>query len=78
LLEEEGANTIRGGIMANRCARDAGGRHPKRIVTTLGDLISAVYDASEGLGAQRLERAADLLTRSPLARCMSRQLHFVR
>ena len=53
-------------------------RLPKRVVTTLGDLISAAYDASEGFGVQRLERAADLLTRSPLSRRMSRQLQFVR
>jgi hypothetical protein len=64
--------------MTNRCTRLGDGRGSKRILTTLGDLISAAYDASEGFGSQRLERAADLLTRSPLARRMSRQLYFVR
>jgi hypothetical protein len=64
--------------MTNRRSGHAVNRSPKRIVTTLGDLISAAYDSSEGFGAQRLERAADLLTRSPLARCMSRHLQFVR
>jgi hypothetical protein len=65
-------------IMTHRRTGHAASRLPKRIVTTLGDLISAAYDASEGFGMQRLERAADLLTRSPLARRMSRQLQFVR
>ncbi len=49
-----------------------------RIVTTLGDLITAAYEATDGLGTQRLERAAALLSASPLARRMSRQLQFVR
>jgi hypothetical protein len=51
---------------------------PKHVVTTLGDLISAAYDAADGFGSQRLERAAVLLTSSPLARRMSRHLQFVR
>ncbi len=51
---------------------------PKRIVTTLGDLISAAYEAADGFGLQRLERAAEILTESPLARRLSRQLQFVR
>jgi hypothetical protein len=51
---------------------------PKKIVTTLGDLISAAYEAAEGFGPQREERAAVLLSASPLARRMSRQLRFVR
>ncbi len=49
-----------------------------RIVTTLGELITAAYEATDGLGTQRLERAAALLSESPLARRMSRQLQFVR
>ncbi len=53
-------------------------RMPKRIVTTLGDLISAAYDAADGLGLQKIERAAEILTAAPLARRMSRQLQFVR
>jgi hypothetical protein len=53
-------------------------RLPKRIVTTLGDLISAAYEAAEGFGPQREERAAVLLSQSPLARRLNRQLRFVR
>jgi predicted PurR-regulated permease PerM len=30
---------------------------PRRLVTTLGDLISAAYDAAPGMGTQRIERA---------------------
>ncbi len=62
--------------MTNRHRRPA--RIPKHVVTTLGDLISAAYDAAEGAGLRRTERAAAILTRSPLARQMSRQLEFVR
>jgi hypothetical protein len=51
---------------------------PRRLVTTLGDLISAAYDTAPGFGAQRLERALVLLTRSPLARHISPHLEFVR
>ena len=51
---------------------------PKKIVTTLGDLIAAAYDVSAGFGRQRMERAAVLLTESSLARSYSRQLRFVR
>jgi hypothetical protein len=51
---------------------------PKQVVTTLGDLISAAYEAADGFGNQRLERAAVLLSCSPLARRMSRHLQFVR
>ncbi len=51
---------------------------PRKIVTTLGDLIAAAYEAAEGFGPQREERAAVLLSRSPLARRMNRQLRFVR
>jgi len=50
----------------------------RRLSTTLGELISAAYDAVPGLGAQRLERALRLLTRSPLARHMSPHVEFVR
>jgi hypothetical protein len=53
-------------------------RLPKKIVTTLGDLISAAYEATDGFGYQREERAAVLLTSSPLARRLSRHLQFVR
>jgi hypothetical protein len=59
-------------------------RHPaptrlsKKIVMTLGDLIAAAYEVSEGLGRQRAERAAMLLAGSSLSRRCSRQLRFVR
>ncbi len=53
-------------------------RMPRRIVTTLGDLISAAYDAADGFGKYKMERTAAILTASPLARRLSRQLQFVR
>jgi hypothetical protein len=46
--------------------------------TTLGDLIAAAYDVSEGSGLQRAEHAARLLTRSSLARRCNRRIRFVR
>ncbi|HET8541754.1 MAG TPA: hypothetical protein VFL83_17880 [Anaeromyxobacter sp.] len=51
---------------------------PRRLVTTLGDLISAAYDAVPGIGTQRIERALTLLTRSPLARHITPHVEFVR
>jgi hypothetical protein len=51
---------------------------PRRLVTTLGDLITAAYDAAPGMGSQRIERALTLLTRSPLARHISPHVEFVR
>jgi hypothetical protein len=51
---------------------------PRRLVTTLGELISAAYEVAPGMGTQRLERALALLTRSPLARHMSPHVEFVR
>lgn len=50
---------------------------PRRLVTTLGELISAAYDAAPGMGTQRIERALTLLTRSPLARHMYPHVEFV-
>ena len=50
----------------------------KAVVTTLGDLISAAYDAVPGAGAQKLDRALALLTRSPLARQLHPQVQFTR
>ena len=57
--------------------RSAVAKLPKKIVTTLGDLVSAAYDAAGGFGSQRLERAARILSAPPLARRMSRHLKFV-
>ena len=51
---------------------------PKKIVITLGDLITAAYDAADGYGRQRIEQAANILQAPPLARRMNRQLRFVR
>lgn len=51
---------------------------PRRLVTTLGELIAAAYDTAPGIGAERLERALRLLTRSPLARHISPHVEFVR
>ena len=50
---------------------------PRPLVTTLGDLISAAYEAVPGIGEKRLEHALWLLTRSPLARHMSPHVEFV-
>jgi len=54
------------------------GKSRTRVVTTLGDVISAAYEAAPGLGNRKLERALTLLTRSPLARQMSPHVEFVR
>jgi len=54
------------------------GKRRKRLVTTLGDVISAAYEAVPGFGDKKLERALTLLTRSPLARHMSPHVEFVR
>jgi hypothetical protein len=51
---------------------------PRALVTTLGDLISAAYDAVPGAGAQRLQLAMALLTRSPLARQLHPHVIFTR
>ncbi len=61
-----------------RARRKTAAGLPRHVATTLGDLISAAYEAADGFGSQRLERAAVLLTSSPLARRMSRHLQFVR
>ncbi len=50
---------------------------PRPLVTTLGDLISAAYEAVPGIGEKRLQHALWLLTRSPLARHMSPHVEFV-
>ncbi|HET9595685.1 MAG TPA: hypothetical protein VFP65_08895 [Anaeromyxobacteraceae bacterium] len=49
----------------------------KTTSTTVGDLIAAAYDLSQGSGRQRSERAALLLKRASLARRCSRALRFV-
>ncbi len=51
---------------------------PRALVTTLGDLISAAYDAAPGVGSQRLRLAMALLTRSPLARQLHPHVVFTR
>ena len=52
-------------------------RRPKKIVTTLGELIAAAYDAVEGDTRRREERAARLLTEWVLAHGFRRRLLFV-
>jgi hypothetical protein len=64
--------------MKTTSRREAVARFPRRVVTTLGDLISAAYEAADGFGSQKLEHAAAILSASPLARRMNRQLRFVR
>ncbi len=49
----------------------------RKLVTTLGELVAAAYEAVPGLGQERLERARLLLTRSPLARALHPQLQFM-
>jgi hypothetical protein len=58
--------------------KDAQHAAPRRLVTTLGELISAAYDAVPGFGPQRTERTRALLTRSPLARHLTPHVEFVR
>jgi hypothetical protein len=60
-----------------RSPRSAVAKLPKQIVTTLGDLVSAAYEAADGFGRQRIERAASILSAPQLTRRMSRQLKFV-
>jgi hypothetical protein len=64
--------------MSTNRRRNAMAKLPRKIVTTLGDLIAAAYDAAGGFGPQREERAAVLLTASPLARRLNKQLQFTR
>lgn len=61
----------------NRDARKTT-KSKKRLTTTLGDIISAAYEAVPGIGDKKLERALTLLTRSPLARHMYPHVEFVR
>ncbi len=65
--------------MKTRAGRsDARHAVSSRLVTTIGELIFAVYEAVPGLGPQRVEHAKTLLTRSPLARHLSPHVEFVR
>jgi hypothetical protein len=66
-----------GGHMSRKPRPSLRSTHRRRIIT-LGDLISAAYDAAPGLGRARLERAMAILTRSPLARHLSPHVEFVR
>ncbi len=61
-------------------ARRTNAKHSasRRLVTTLGELIAAAYEAVPGMGAQRVERALALLERSPLARHITPHVEFVR
>jgi hypothetical protein len=62
----------------NRSSRRPTRKAPRRLVTTLGDLISAAYEAVPGAGARKVEQALVLLTRSPLARHLSPHVEFTR
>jgi len=53
-------------------------RSTTRIATTVGELLSAVWEAAPGLGLARAQRAAVLIAVSPLARRASRTIQFVR
>lgn len=64
--------------MKTRAGRSARRAAPRRLVTTLGELIAAAYEAVPGMGTQRIERALTLLTRSPLARHINPHVEFVR
>ena len=61
-----------------RRTRTAARNASRKLVTTLGDLISAAYDAVPGGDSAKLERALRLLTRSPLARQIHPHVEFVR
>ncbi len=57
--------------------RQAVTRLPKRVVTTLGELIAAAYEAAPGFGLRRMEQAAVILANPRLARSLSRRVSFV-
>ncbi len=61
-----------------KTSRHAAANRLSKKIVMLGDLIAAAYEASEGFGRQRAERAAMLLAESSLARRCSRHLQFVR
>jgi hypothetical protein len=58
---------------ARRAVRNA----TRHVITTIGDLVAAAYEAAPGLGYERSASARRLLTRSPLARQISPRLRFV-
>jgi hypothetical protein len=47
------------------------------IVTTIGDLLAAAWEAAPGLGLARAQRVAVLLAVSPLSHRSSRTIQFV-
>jgi hypothetical protein len=53
-------------------------KRARAVVTTIGELISAAYEAAPGFGRRRAERALVLLTRSPLARSLHPHVVFTR
>lgn len=53
-------------------------RLPARVATTVGELISAAYEAADGFGNQKLERAAQILSSARFARRISPHVQFVR
>lgn len=53
-------------------------RRPRALVTTIGELISAAYEAVPGMGRERAQRALELLTRPTVARHLNPHVVFVR
>ncbi len=51
---------------------------PRATLITLGDLITAAYDAVPGADSQKLMFALALLTRPPLARALHPHVEFTR
>ena len=49
--------------------------HPT--VTSLGDLISAIYEALPGSAESRIRQTARILASTSLARCVSRPIRLV-
>jgi hypothetical protein len=53
-------------------------RIPSRVATTIGELLSAAWEAVPGVGAARAQRVAVLLAVTPLSHRASRPIQFVR
>lgn len=53
-------------------------RTKKSVVTTIGDLLAAAWEAVPGLGVARAQRVAVLLAVTPLSHRANRRIQFVR
>ena len=49
----------------------------RSIATTIGNLVSAIYEAVPGAGPERLSAAAAVLASPPLSRRLSRPVRIV-